>query len=57
MVEKQLIINFSSYRSKCYAFIGVSDSEFTFLGERENVAFCSFLYGIFFIDGVAQLKK
>ena len=43
MVEKLSIIDLSSYRSKSYASVVLSDSKVTFLGEGEDAAFCPFL--------------
>ena len=44
MVEKQGIINLSSYSILINTSIVFSDSEVTFLGERKNEAFYPFLY-------------
>ena len=51
-VEKQSIINLSSYKSKGYTSVVLSDSEVIFLGEREDAAFHPFLRCILFIDRV-----
>ena len=40
MVEKQNIVNLSSYRSKSYASVVLSYSEVNFLGEGEDAVFC-----------------
>ena len=44
MVLKKSIINLSSYRSKSYASVVLSDSEVTFLEDREVKTICSFLF-------------
>ena len=43
MVEKQSILNLSSYSSKSYASVVLCNFKVTFLVEREEAAFCSFL--------------
>ena len=48
MVEKQSIIDLSSYSSKGYASEVLSDSEITFLGDWEDAAFCRFFFFFFF---------
>ena len=57
MVEKQNIINFSSYRSKSYTYVVVGDFEVTFLREGEDAAFCPSFCCILFIYGIAKLKQ
>ena len=44
MVEKQVIINLSSYNSKSNASVALSNSEIVFLKEWEDTAFYPFLY-------------
>ena len=55
--EKQNIINFSSYGCESYASVDLSDSEVMFLWDREDTAFCLFLYCVLFIDSIASTKK
>ena len=50
MIKKQSIINLSSYSSKSYATVVLSNSLIAFLEEGEDVTFCPFLYCILFID-------
>ena len=47
-IEKQGIINLSSYSSWSHASTVLSDSEVTFIGEEEDVAFPPFVYYVFF---------
>ena len=56
-VEKQSIINLSSYKCKCYISVVLKDSKATFLWEGEDAAFCPFLFCVLFIDSVAKPKK
>ena len=55
-VEKQSIIYLSSYISKWYASVVLSDFKVTFLGEGDDAAFCPFCYFILFIYNVAESK-
>ena len=50
MVEKQSIINLSSYSSKSYTSVVLSESKVTFLREEKDATFYQFLYCILFID-------
>ena len=52
MIEKG-IIDLSSYTSKCYALVVLSDSEVTFPREEVVAAFCPFLYCLLFIHNIA----
>ena len=45
--------NQTSYNSKCYACVVLSDSEVTVFRERENTGLCPFFYCVLFIDIVA----
>ena len=45
--EKEGIINLSSYSTKCYASVVLSDSKVTFHEEEEDKAFCPFLCVLF----------
>ena len=54
---KVRILNLCNYTSKSYASVVLSDSEVTFVGEGEDVAFYPFLYCVLFIDSVAYSKK
>ena len=54
--EKQILISFCVYRSKSCASVVCFDSEITFLMEGKDTAFCSSLYWIPFIYGVAKSK-
>ena len=47
--DKQNTINFSNYSSKSYASVVLNDSEVNFLGEKEDAAFCQFLYCVLFV--------
>ena len=55
IMEKQDIINLSSYNSKSCISVFHSDSKVVFLGEGEDAAFCPFLCDLF-IDSVALSK-
>ena len=57
MIEKQDIINLSSYCSKNYPSVVLSDFEVTFLGERGGCSFLLFLYHVLFMHNVTELKK
>ena len=52
MVEKQSIINLSSFSSKSYASVVLSDSKVTFIGEVEDATFCLILNCILIIDSI-----
>ena len=52
MVEKESIINLSIYSSKSYATVVLSNDEVAFLGEKEDAAFYTFLFCLFFIDSI-----
>ena len=47
------IMNLSRYGSKGYALVVHSNSEVTFLGEREDTAFCPSLYRVLVIYSIA----
>ena len=49
MVEKKCIINLSSYSSKSYISVVLSDSKLTFLGKGDDAAFYPFLYRLHYI--------
>ena len=51
--EKPGIINLSSYDSKSYDFVVLSDYEFAVLRKEKNATFCLFLYCLLFINRVA----
>ena len=52
-VEKQSIINLSSYRNKSYASVVLSDSKMTFL-RKEDASFRPLLYWILYINWRSQ---
>ena len=56
-IEKQSTMNFNRYRNKSHASVVLGVSEVTFLKEGDDTAFCSFLFCILFIYGVAKSKK
>ena len=51
------ITNISSYCSKSYAFVVLSDFEVTFLSEGEDAAFCSSFYRIFLYNPSMLVSK
>ena len=49
-VEKQSIINLSSFSSKSYVSLVIGDSEIIFVGEGEDSAFCPLVNHVLFTD-------
>ena len=57
-IDKQGIINFSSYNSNSYAFLILSDSKVNFLGEGDDAAFRPFIvFYLYFINLVIDLMS
>ena len=56
-VQLQSIINFSRYGSKGYTSVVLCNSEVTFLGEKEDAAFCLSFYCVLVIYGVAVSEE
>ena len=56
-VEQQRIINLNRYESKGYATVVLGNYGVTFLGEREDSAFCPPLYCVLVIYGVSVSEQ
>ena len=56
VIAKQSIIYLRRDRRRNYTSVVFGDSEVTFLSEGENAAFCSSLYSVLVIFGIAKSK-
>ena len=57
MIEKQGIINLSSYSSKSYISVVLSYSKIAFLLERNDAVFCLFTYCVLFICTIISIME